>query len=127
MEREFCGQFDQDDDTTGLEVNIMSPAEAPADIDVNMDTPDPNNNNSTPDISPRDPQPQKHRSGTNANLNAIDKINGRAVKSCYLKISVKDTGIGMTKDEQTRIFRRFSQANNRTSSVLDFYSNAILC
>jgi signal transduction histidine kinase/DNA-binding response OmpR family regulator len=34
----------------------------------------------------------------------------------YLNISVTDTGIGMTLEEQTRLFDRFAQASRRTSS-----------
>ena len=36
---------------------------------------------------------------------------------CIFTISVADTGIGMSAQEQARIFKRFSQANNRTSKV----------
>lgn len=33
------------------------------------------------------------------------------------KVTVRDTGIGMTPEEQSRVFKRFSQANNRMSKV----------
>eukprot|EP00026_Physarum_polycephalum_P000093 Phypoly_transcript_00093.p1 GENE.Phypoly_transcript_00093~~Phypoly_transcript_00093.p1 ORF type:complete len:2228 (+),score=422.82 Phypoly_transcript_00093:105-6788(+) len=44
-----------------------------------------------------------------------EEVNGIPVQSCFLKVKIEDTGIGMTEDEQARIFTRFSQANNRTS------------
>ena len=36
---------------------------------------------------------------------------------CIFTLQVVDTGIGMNDKEQGRIFKRFSQANNRTSKV----------
>ena len=36
---------------------------------------------------------------------------------CIFTLRVVDTGIGMNDKEQGRIFKRFSQANNRTSKV----------
>lgn len=39
---------------------------------------------------------------------------------CLLTILIHDTGIGMSQEEQARIFKRFSQANNRTSHVCLF-------
>lgn len=38
-----------------------------------------------------------------------------------MKLQVEDTGIGMSQEEQNRLFKRFSQANSRTSQVC-FYS-----
>jgi hypothetical protein len=40
---------------------------------------------------------------------------------CFLTITVQDSGIGMNVDEQARIFKRFSQANTRTSKVLIYF------
>jgi signal transduction histidine kinase len=34
-----------------------------------------------------------------------------------LSVVVKDTGIGLTDEEQARLFKRFSQANSRTTKV----------
>ncbi|OZJ05802.1 hypothetical protein BZG36_00873 [Bifiguratus adelaidae] len=34
----------------------------------------------------------------------------------YLRVSIQDTGVGMTADEQTQLFRRFTQANPKTYS-----------
>ena len=36
---------------------------------------------------------------------------------CVLALKVQDTGIGMSDEEQARLFKRFSQANNRTAQV----------
>jgi hypothetical protein len=38
------------------------------------------------------------------------EVNGIPVQSCFLKVKIEDTGIGMTEDEQVRIFTRFSLA-----------------
>jgi len=48
-------------------------------------------------------------------LYGTEEVNGIPVHSCYLKVKIEDSGIGMTEEEQARIFTRFSQANNRTS------------
>jgi signal transduction histidine kinase len=37
---------------------------------------------------------------------------------CVVTVVVQDTGIGMTHEEQARLFKRFSQANNRTAKVI---------
>ena len=47
----------------------------------------------------------------------VHEVNGVPVQDCYLKVKIEDSGIGMTEEEQARIFTRFSQANNRTSKV----------
>ena len=36
---------------------------------------------------------------------------------CMLTLGIQDSGIGMSMEEQARIFKRFSQANNRTAQV----------
>lgn len=84
----------------------------------NTNSTDTSSGNGTPNSADSTPTNGKLTPTQPINFNTLKHINGRAVKSCYLKIRVKDTGIGMTKDEQARIFRRFSQANSRTSSVI---------
>ncbi len=37
----------------------------------------------------------------------------------YVEISIKDTGIGIPKDEQTHIFKRFYRATNAVSTIAD--------
>lgn len=72
---------------------------------------------------------QEGKENTDAKDNNInsspDEINGTEVKSCYLKIIIEDTGIGMTPEEQARIFTRFSQANNRTAKVSSLFLGSI--
>lgn len=53
----------------------------------------------------------------NKESNNNNNATSQEMKSCYLKFKVEDTGIGLTPEEQARIFTRFSQANNRTSKV----------
>lgn len=61
--------------------------------------------------------------------------NDNNFMACTLRVTLRDTGIGMTPEEQARIFKRFSQANNRTSRVclsllfLSFFSyhESLIC
>jgi signal transduction histidine kinase/ActR/RegA family two-component response regulator len=41
--------------------------------------------------------------------------NGEAGTPCTVQIGITDTGIGITEEEQSRLFRSFEQANNSTS------------
>lgn len=101
-ERKFCCQYD---DNTDLEVNMSPDGNTHEANESSTCTPN-------SDLTLTEPTVPL----VNPNLDTICQLNGHSVESCYLKISVKDTGIGMTKEEQSRIFRRFTQANSRTSS-----------
>jgi signal transduction histidine kinase/CheY-like chemotaxis protein len=48
-------------------------------------------------------------------LNLVKEDNPAQDESCMLKISVIDTGIGITREQQSRIFAPFEQAENDTS------------
>jgi len=50
---------------------------------------------------------------TRQNADALVDINAKAKK--FIKISVKDTGIGLKKEDQERIFRPFEQADSSNS------------
>ncbi|KAL7774419.1 hypothetical protein CFE70_005331 [Pyrenophora teres f. teres 0-1] len=49
-----------------------------------------------------------------SDLNVTDKSEWGEGKKAYLWLKVKDTGCGMTTDEQKKLFSRFSQATPRT-------------
>lgn len=112
-ERASIAQHNSDDVMGGEEAWIpaLNSEDNNGNSDNNTNTNNTNNSNDNNKGSP--------------NKGDKDEVNGVSVKGCFLKITIEDSGIGMTPEEQSRIFTRFSQANNRTAKVSDLL--ALFC
>jgi len=51
----------------------------------------------------------------NTNINVHISLSSQEEKSCKIRFSIKDNGIGISKDKQKTIFEEFTQADDSTS------------